>query len=304
MRRISICLLLPLLFSQSGADHNRESSAISGVMRDSDQVSDVVDRAGDRIQDYYEHMLNMICTETVLQQELQTDLTAKGRAREFVYDYMLVSPESATDTPNASRLAIRKPKLIDGKPVKKDYAPKCIEPKSTYIDPLAFLLPTNRTGYTFSHLEKVAFQGRNVLIVAFAPIKYEAPRVSWEGNCFKVTGKLLDKGRIWIDPDTFDVIQLEQQLVEPFEFKTPKTKWSGPFFTVGPSHKMTVEKSITTLRYQRVVFQNPAQILLVPSFSESVRVIRGAGIPILRTTQSFTNYQRFTAEVKIKDAAN
>ena len=53
-------------------------------------------------------------------------------------------------------------------------------------------------------------------------------------------------------------------------------------------------------RYQLVHFDNPDQWLRLPVWSESLTVIRGASVPLFRTTQSFTDHKRFVVSVRIK----
>ena len=111
------------------------------------------------------------------------------------------------------------------------------------------------------------------------------------------------KGTVWIDLETYDVLQLQWELAESFSGKMPAgvTK-VGLFPVFRPSRELTYEKSDFTMRFHPVVFKDPERTLLLPTFSESVWVLKGAGIAGFRTTTEYVSYRRFITSVEIKDA--
>ena len=52
------------------------------------------------------------------------------------------------------------------------------------------------------------------------------------------------------------------------------------------------------IRFQRVTFQNPDEVVLLPDEIDSVAVFRG--VASQRTIQTLTNYRRFLAESTIR----
>jgi len=42
-----------------------------------------------------------------------------------------------------------------------------------------------------------------------------------------------------------------------------------------------------------VTFNNPDEAVVVPTSLSSLRIMRGSGVPCLRTTTDYKNYQRF-----------
>ena len=53
------------------------------------------------------------------------------------------------------------------------------------------------------------------------------------------------------------------------------------------------------MRFRPVRFKDPDQTLLLPEYAEWLKVIVGASRPRMRTTISFTNYQRFVSDVRV-----
>jgi hypothetical protein len=60
-----------------------------------------------------------------------------------------------------------------------------------------------------------------------------------------------------------------------------------------PPSTMVVERLDSSIVYRRVTFSDPDETVMLPASKETVSVIRNAGTPRLRTTQSFRNYRRF-----------
>jgi hypothetical protein len=110
---------------------------------------------------------------------------------------------------------------------------------------------------------------------------------------------LQSKGRIWIDPESYDVLRLDSHLVEPYEFRSPKVAKKGPFVLFGPTHTFKMETSDMSIRFGSASFKDPEQTLMLPVSAESLQVFEGTRVPRIRITHSFTNYRRFTSQVKI-----
>jgi hypothetical protein len=50
-----------------------------------------------------------------------------------------------------------------------------------------------------------------------------------------------------------------------------------------------------------VTFHDPEETLLMPANIVTVTVVRNAGVPRMRTTQTFSNYRRFVTDVRLLD---
>jgi hypothetical protein len=54
------------------------------------------------------------------------------------------------------------------------------------------------------------------------------------------------------------------------------------------------------MRFRRVAFTDPADVLLLPEAIESITVLRG-GLQSVRRTETYSGYQRFLTAGRIKD---
>lgn len=252
----------------------------------------VLEKLGERVKEYYGNQLRLTCTEVVKQQELNEDLTPKGKPRVFTYDLIITRTEASDNDPSPDFIAIRKLKLQDGKAAKSKSLSKCIAPSSAYIEPLNFLLAENQVDYAFSYMSPDDLQGHGAYVISFTPNRTIPPEMKWKENCFSVSAQ--NKGKIWVDPTTYNILQLEMQMLEPFEIESPRKRF-------GSSHTLRYEKAERKIRFHPVIILASKTTLWLPESSESLTVIRGAGVPRFRTTQYFSNYKGFTTEVKVGD---
>src|SRR6185436_10750365 len=111
-------------------------------------------------------------------------------------------------------------------------------------------------------------------------------------GCFAAEGGGHD-GRVWFDPVTFDVLQVESHLARPFRVPVPQSS----FAVQSP---ILVERAETTVRFDRVRFEKPDEIVLLPQSVETLTVFRGA--TSRRSEQKLTNFRRFLAESTIRAA--
>lgn len=263
-----------------------------------EDLGTVLDKVGQTVQGYFEGMFSIACTETLVRQPLDGNLAPKGSPDRFEYGYIVLKEAADTGAPFVAK-AFREQALVNGKPPAAAKRSRIPDPASVYTEPLTFLLAREQSRYDFALEGYRLVEGRRLLVLAFNPKAYVPPEVKWEGNSFRLS-RVRMKGRGLIDPESHEVVQLETELVAPFEFRKPALQRLGPLITFRSSPKMRLERSDTTIRYQAAYYSDPAQRLLLPLSAESLTVIRGASVPALRTTQTFSNYKRFIATVKIK----
>ena len=123
------------------------------------------------------------------------------------------------------------------------------------------------------------------------------PKIEWKGRTF--LARPPTRISVWVDAESFDVLQIESRLTEAFEFDSPPAFSAGPFGRFGPSDKLRYAREDYNVRFRPVLFKDPEQTLMLPEYFESVTFIEGASHPGRRTTRSFTNYRRFISDVKV-----
>ena len=250
-------------------------------------------RVGERVEQYYDRVTSVVCIETVSQQELRFNLKPQGKPRETVYELMVVRQPPAKGEAESHVQIERRIKSIDGRPARKYEPPGCTDPKPITVEPLTFLLPKYQPMYRFSRADNVPASGPpGSVVVDFQQIRKDPIEVKWDGLCFDARGGGMD-GRIWLEADTHDVLQLDIRLTEAFRVPPPP----GLMSEILP---IRVERSEITIRFARVGFQDPAETLLLPESMMTLTVFRG--VPSMRTTQTFSGFKRFMSEAAIKGA--
>lgn len=244
----------------------------------------------DRVLHYYDRIGTIICEETVTQQELKFNLAPIGKPRITVYE---LSVTHDTHSKDGSEFRVeRKLQSVNGKPARKNQEPECTDPKTGTPEPLEFLLARNQHGYRFSYPLAAKGGPPRAIAIDFVQTPPDRIDIKWKGNCFEADGGG-EEGRLWFDPETFDVLQLEVRLPKPFSIPVPSM-----FGTLTPG--VRVEKSEVTRKFTRVNFEKPDETVLLPESTEIVTVFRG--VPSLRTVETLSNYRRFLAEGTVRPA--
>lgn len=253
----------------------------------------------ERVKQTYIDLQKLAWTQTVREETLKEDRTQKEKPRESVYDMIIrLQPAVPGDSgPPFYIRAQRDLKLVDGKPVKKKTEP--VADNSGNMGSLLFLLVTGdrAADYTFSYAGQGDLEGRRTLMVDISYPQKVEPRVVRDFDIFRVrsefqiTGVVFNEGRLWIDPDTYDVLRLDSRS-NPFEF-------SGGFMG---KDKRTYAIEMTN-RFKSMTFADPSQTLVVPESMEHIATMKGGKNPVIRTFYSFSDFKRFTGDVQITPLA-
>ena len=172
---------------------------------------------------------------------------------------------------------------------RKPTTARCTDPVESYTDPLAFL-NDSRSKYRFADAGQTVLNGVEAMMISFVPSNPEPPVLRKLGgaNCFRIDVQL--KGKVWIDPATYGVLQFETELAVPAVFPPARNL-----------NRKTIElrQSNSRMRFREFTFSDPEQTVLLPECSENELVVEANG-SARRTTETFSNYKRFVAEVTIK----
>ena len=250
---------------------------------------------GDRVEQYYARARSIACEETVRLQPLGIDLLPDGRrVRQLVYELRIAwdAPTDGAQPPEAR--VLRQIVSVDGRPARPEDEPGCMDPKPVSTEPLAMLLPSRRQDYAFSWAGTGRVGGRATVRLGYKSVSSRSAAITWKDECVSVELQGRSRGRVWVDPTTAQVLRLDEQLTGLFEFPVPKE-----LVRRGSRLSLIIERADSSIRYRPVVFHDPDETVMLPDSVETLQVIRHAGIPRLRTTQTFSNYKRFITDARI-----
>ncbi len=305
MKRVRpfIVVLLVLVTAGPGITQSAQDAAPGATL------AELLERIGQRVQRYTDEVLGIAWSETIIVEELDDKFQPKRNPTEYRYEALVVRRPSPSD-PNETRLvASRELKAVDGRPASQDEIKrgKCrdINPSPVYQVPLAFLLPKERSRYSFSFAgeEEVAGKRIRVISVASPPTSQTpTPSAKVENGCFRLTGIPANEGRLWIDETLPEVLKVEWRQPQPVDFSLPAgLNWKGLFSIFRAGRSLRIERNESKIRFERVHFEEPAQTLLVPVESETLLFIRGASSPGLRTVTKYSQFKRFLTDVRVKE---
>ena len=246
-------------------------------------------RVGQRIEQWYARAQNVVSTETVSIQPLRSDLTSDGVARRLTFELRVAwDPDRAG--PGGAPVAniLREPVVRPGRAPRGGEASACMDPKPVSPEPLEMLLPARLAESEFSAAGTGRVDGRPALLIDYRGRAAAPPEITWTDACVSVLLPGRSRGRIWVDASTYDVLRMDDRLVGTFEFDVPREHARR-----GAARSMIIERADSSIRYTRVVFQDPEETLMLPASVETVTVIGGGGTQRVRITQRFSDYRRF-----------
>jgi hypothetical protein len=256
-------------------------------------INSVLQRAGDKVVEYFARAQSIMCLEKVSLQRLSMGYGAEGPARRVESELRLSwEPTPDNPTPTEAR-TLRQVLRVNGSPPRKKDHDNCTTPEQQDSEeqPLSLLLPSQRGRYTFTYGGRETIDRRDAIVLAFREIRKPTVDVSMvedKEDCisFDIEGGM--RGRVWLDAETHDVLRLDQSLGGLVEIPLPRkaTRHGGTMF-------WTMERWDTTIRFRRVTFQDPEETLVLPVESSTLQVTRGAGTPRLRTSTQYLSYRRF-----------
>jgi hypothetical protein len=275
------------------------TAILSAEQTPSVDISRVLERAGQRVTEFFARAQSIMCLEKVSLQRLGTGLGPDGPARLVESDLRLSwEPNEANPTPTEAHTLRQVVRVNGSAPRKKDWD-NCTTPEQQVSEeqPLSILLPQQRAKYTFSYEKHETIERRPAIVVRYVEIKkptVDVSLVDGKEDCvsFEIEGGT--RGRIWIDVETHDVLRLDSSLAGLVDIPLPRkaTRFGGAM-------RWTMERSDTSIRFKRVSFDNPEETLVLPVTSTKLQITRGAGTPRLRTSTQYLAYRRFMTAGRI-----
>ena len=243
----------------------------------------------------------MLLIENSTVQPIASNWAPAGFAR-TVESEVRVEFDAADGTLLPGVKVVRDIRRVNGKPPRERDARAragCTDPNPLSPEPLAFLLPEHRDHYRFTSVRAGKDNGRAALIIDFVSANRESKLTLVEDergheDCFDWSGPLATRGRLWVDPDTHDVLRVDRGVDGVVDVLVPEKLQRRHGF--GPS--IVLERDDLTMRYTAVTFSEPAEIIRLPQSTESVTVLR-SGLQSMRRTDTFSQYRRFLGTGRI-----
>jgi hypothetical protein len=275
------------------------TTALSAQQATFTDLGGVLQRASQRVTEYFARAQSLVCLERVSLQRLGIGWSPEGFPRHVESELRLSwEPTPENPTPKHAKTVRQVIRVNGGAPRKNDYN-NCTTPEQNTEEeqPLSILLPQQRDDYDFSAGGRQTIDGRSAIVIAFKEVRKPTVDVSMvEDNedciSFDIEGGM--RGKIWIDAETHDVLRLDRSLTGLVEIPLPrKAKLHGG----EPS--WTLERWDSSIRFKRVSFQDPPETLVLPISETTLQVTRGSGQPRLRTTTEYVSYRRFLTGGKV-----
>jgi hypothetical protein len=263
-------------------------------------LATVLDRAGEKVEQYFARAQSLVCLETVRLQPLSSGLSPAGFGRTVQSELRLSwDPFAASDAPPEAR-TLRQVLKVNGHEPRKNDRDNCTTPEqqASETQPLSMLLPGQRKDYVFSLASPGKIDGRVVLVVNYrltTKATVEVKEVEGKDDCisYDVDGGL--RGKLWIDPDTFEVLRLDEGLAGLVDIMLPRHVARRP----GITDRWVLERMDTSIRFKPVTFKDPDETLMLPASASSLHITHGAGTPRLRTSIEYAGYRRFLTGARV-----
>lgn len=266
----------------------------------SPDIDTLLARVAERIDLYYKRAQNIMCIEktTVLPLGRSFEIVGFNRVTEAE---LRVESDSSDGDGSPSPTFFRQLLKINGRaPRDKDRKDRsaCLDPNPLTPEPLAFLLPAHREGYTFASAGFGKGKDSNALFIEYArPGSKRSELIDdphGREDCFEMSSPLSVKGRVMIDRTTHDVLRIEERLAGLGELRTSRTQQRRNNF----SPSIVVDRIDVTTRYKVVSFKDPEETFLLPESIETLEMFRGE-LQSHRTRQEFSNYRRFVTGARV-----
>ena len=264
-------------------------------------VEGVLAQVGERLAAYYKVAQNVMCIEKYTVQPIDWNLSPLGFAR-VTESELRVEQEAADGDGSSEAKFVRLIRKTNGRvPREKDKKDRfgCTDPNPLTPEPLAFLLPSHRSDYTFTVAGRGKGKDANLLMIDYRSAA-RGPKAelveSGKGieDCYEGKGTIPTKGRVWVHAESFDVVRIEEHLSGPIDFLISDTLRRKRNL----SNQMVMERADTTIRFKKFAFEDPAEVMLLPESIDELHVWHG-GMQSTRRRQTFTDYRRFLTGARL-----
>lgn len=262
-------------------------------------IDELLARVGERIADFYKRAQHVLCIEKSTVQPINFRFSPDGFAR-TVESELHVEAERGDAGGEAS--VVRQVLKVNGRaPRGKDNKNRdgCTDPNPLSTEPLAFLLPAHRSEYQFKSAGFGNDRKRPAFLIDFSSVSRNSKLELVEDkeghdDCFDWSGDLTERGRIWVDAKSYDVVRIERNVGGPVSVRVPPRIQRRNNL----DSYVVIVRYDTTIRYRMVAFSNPEETLLLPESTDSLIVVQG-GLQSTRRMQTYSDYKRFVGDSRV-----
>ena len=262
-------------------------------------LEELLSRVGDRIAQFYKRAQHVIVIETSRVQPIDLSYSPQGFAR-LVESELHLEPEGGEVAGEAR--VVREVRKVNGRAPRdrdKNNRDGCTDPNPLSTEPLAFLLPAHRSEYQFKAAGRAKDRNRPAVRIDFASVNRNSKLELIEDklgheDCFDWSGHLAERGRIWVDAESYDVLRVERSVGGPVDVSVPLRIQRRHNL----NNRVVIMREDTTIRYRTVVFSDPDETLLLPESIESLSVLSG-GLQSTRRSQNYSDYRRFVTDSRV-----
>ncbi len=273
----------------------------SAALQAPPDLSALLAAVGQRVASYYLRARSVVCTNTATVQPIDwSNWSQQGFAR-TVESELRVELEASEGNQLPSARLVRDIRSVNGRPPRdRDRTSRngCTDPNPLSPEPLAFLLPPERDHYRFTAVRRGREDARAALIIDFtAAARVSRPELVEDQDhedCFDWTGPLATRGQVWVDAETYDVLRIDRHIIGPVDVSVPARLQRRYGFEM----RVVLDREDVTMRFRRVAFAEPDDVLLLPASIDSTTVVRN-GLQSTRRTETFSGYRRFLTEGRI-----
>jgi hypothetical protein len=266
------------------------------------EIDSLMTRIGERVAGYYHKSQRVMFLERSTVQPIAANWMPEGFARTVESELRIEFDTADDGTLMPGATVVRDIRRVNGKPPREREARAragCTDPNPLSPEPLEFLLPSHREEYRFTSVRAGKDDGRAALVIDFTSANRESRPTLIEDergheDCFDWSGPVATRGRLWVDPNTHDVLRVDRSLHGVVDVRVPATLQRR--YGLGPA--VVLERDDLTLRYKAVRFSDPEEVIRLPESIESVTLLRG-GLQSMRRTDTFSEYRRFLGTGRI-----
>jgi len=270
------------------------SAAVAVPAARTDDVVTVLDRATARVEDFFTRAQSLVCNETVRVQPLTYSLTSDGFGRTVESELRLSWNPGDDGEAVSEAQTLRQVLRVNGHPPRGKDKRNCTTPErhDTETQVLSILLAHQRGDYVWTLAGEAKIDGRQAVLIDYQEKKKLTLEVivkEGDEDCLTFDIRGGDRGRLWIDRETSDVLRMDQRLSGQVSSRMPALLARRP----NADTHMVVERLDRSYRFRRLSFDNPAETMVLPVSASQLMVTQGNGGARQRVTTEYKNYRRF-----------